>query len=666
MRDYLNSLMAKMMSREMLEAQKLALDESAIVAETDLHGRITYVNQKFLDISKYERDELIGQDHRILNSKFHNKEFFKNLWKTISSGQIWHGEIRNRAKDGSIYWVDTTIFPVNSKNGTPIKYIAIRFDITEKKRIVEELQMANTKAHVAAQAKAEFLANMSHEIRTPMNAIVGMTEILRETMLNNDQKRIVNTLQNACDALLNIINNILDLSKIEAGKLEVEHVPFDIENLVSNTCEIMSSAAQKKGLEFLCYVQPEIQDQFKGDPNKIQQILINLIGNAIKFTKTGDITVSAEIFQNNEDADIIEFKVTDTGIGIPQADFSKLFKNFSQVSNSYSREYGGTGLGLSISKKLTEALGGTISFDSEVNKGSCFYFRLPLYKVRKSKRSNLHVWPNKIAIMKKNQNSVFILKNYIQYLLIPHKITNSVDQLELALSEKNEIDCVIASICTDGDDQRILDLVRKYSVKKLILIFNSTEQTFFKPTHLDGVNITYLKKPYRRTELFTALDKNVNIEIENNKETEQKVQIETDQARILLADDVDTNLDMVKAFLKELPLSIDIAHNGAEAYDLATKYKYDLILMDIQMPILDGRMATQKIRSYEKDKKISPTKIIALSAHATTEEIQESLNVGCDGHLVKPIKKKNTRTSCSKLLTKGFLEEILNVYYTCC
>lgn len=640
MRDYLNNLMAKMMSREMLEAQKLALDESAIVAETDLHGRITYVNQKFLDISKYERDELIGQDHRILNSKFHSKDFFKTLWRTISHGQVWRGEVRNRAKDGSIYWVDTTIFPVTAKNGIPTKYIAIRFDITDKKRMLEELQHANEKVRIAAQAKTEFLANMSHEIRTPMNAIIGMTEILHETMLNNDQKRIVNTLQNAGEALLNIINNILDLSKIEAGKFQLEHIEFDLENLVSNTCEIMSGAAQKKGLEFLCYVQPEIQDQFKGDPNKIQQILINLIGNAIKFTKTGDIIVSAEIYQTTDDANIIEFKVSDTGIGIPQSDYPKLFRNFSQVSNSYSREYGGTGLGLSISKKITEALGGTINFSSEVNKGSCFYFRLPLYKSKNIKKHTVHIWPKEIAIMKKNKSSVFVLKNYIEHLLIPHKITNSVEQLQQVLSEQNEIDCVIASICTDGDDQKIIDLVRKYNIKKLVLIFNSTEQTFFKPTQLDDVEIAYLKKPYRRNDLFLALDKNKTPKAEDIKENKETIEPIVSQSRVLLADDVDTNLDMVKAFLKELPLEIDIAHNGAEAYDLAIKNKYDLILMDIQMPILDGRIATKKIRSHEKENKLLPTKIIALSAHATTEEIQESLNVGCDGHLVKPIKKK--------------------------
>ena len=260
-----------------LASQKQALDSAAIVAETDNRGKITYVNEKFIELSKYSREELIGQDHKILNSGFHPKEFFINLWKTIAKGDVWHGEVKNKAKDGTFYWVDTTIYPVLDESKTFKKYVAIRFDITDKKKALEELQYANEQAKNAAKIKTEFLANMSHEIRTPMNAIIGMSELLKDTYLNTEQERFVNTLNNAGNVLLDIINNILDISKIESGKMELEMIPFNLEDTVYDSVEIMSKTAYGKGLELIVKIENKINTNLLGDSIRLRQVLINLL-----------------------------------------------------------------------------------------------------------------------------------------------------------------------------------------------------------------------------------------------------------------------------------------------------------------------------------------------------------------------------------------------------
>lgn len=644
-----------------LASQKQALDSSAIVAETDLKGRITYVNDKFLEISKYSRTELIGQDHRILNSKYHPKSFFIDLWKTIAQGQVWHGEVRNRAKDGSLYWVDTTIYPVKDEQGKLQKFVAIRFDVTDKKQVLEALQQATEAARQAAAVKADFLANMSHEIRTPMNAIVGMTDILQETMLNKDQSRLVGILGSASAALLDIINSILDISKLESGHFDLEEITFDLEELVDTTCEIMCASVQKNKLEFIKYIPTSLTRKFIGDPGRIRQVLINLISNAGKFTKNGEIYVA--VAQTPDNPSFIEFSVRDTGIGIPEEKHGKLFKNFSQVSTSTSREYGGTGLGLSISKKIVEAMGGTLDFESTIGVGSRFYFRIPIQMAQESPKvpdiGSKQILKKRIIILDNNITSMMATKDLLSsYGAKPIEIEN-IAELKGLLFSQGGCDVLIVNITSDTAESAITEAVKDTAIEKIILLFNAAEQTFFKPSSISNSDVLYLNKPYRRTDLIHAITSSVAKEKINllkpvSRHPPASKISSARKMRLLLADDVKTNLDIVKIYLRDYPIEIDVAENGEEAIKMFEKGSYDLVLMDIQMPIMDGRSATKQIREYEKTRGSVPTKIVALSAHATSEEISESIKTGCDGHILKPIKKKALIEAIQMYTQKNF------------
>jgi PAS domain S-box-containing protein len=397
-----------------LSFQKLALDEHAIVSITNANGDITFANDKFCQISGYSHDELMGKNHRILISREHPQEFFEDMWKTISSGKTWHGDIKNKDKSGSYYWVRTTIVPNLDDDGKPFQYISVRTDITEnierehvldQTRIeaqiateearvaqeieglarkeaetikenlevaVQELDIAKEEAEKANQAKSMFLANMSHEIRTPMNAILGFSQLLlRKKDLDKDTKDSLRTIDTSGKNLLSLINDILDISKIEAGKIELNIIDFDLQPLLEHVSNMFKIRCQQKGLTWnVTEVSNPINVQ--GDEMKIQQILVNLLGNAVKFTDSGKIELVVTSLDNNQ----YKFDIIDTGKGIPPEAQGKIFDAFQQDQEGIKK--GGTGLGLAISKKQVELLGSELLLESEVNKGSHFYFTLTL------------------------------------------------------------------------------------------------------------------------------------------------------------------------------------------------------------------------------------------------------------------------------------------------
>ena len=394
-------------ARRDLENQKFALDQHAIVAITDTQGRITYANDRFCAISQYSREELLGQDHRLLNSSHHATEFFHGMWTTIAHGAVWHGEIRNRAKDGSFYWVETSIVPLLGEDGKPHQYIAIRTDITTRKRAEDELLSAKIstdnandllldslkqadllrdEAKAASEAKSEFLATMSHEIRTPMNGVLGFTNLLLDTPLSAEQRDYTSTIKNSGEALLVIINDILDFSKIEAGKLTVEKLSFDIGQTTRECIGLLSARAGEKGVHLKSLLPENAPTHLVSDPNRVRQVILNLAGNAIKFTPAGgSVSVQMTLLATAPSAGgepasapVLRISIIDSGIGIAKEKQARLFQKFSQADSSTTRRYGGTGLGLAISKHLVELMGGEIGLESEDGKGSTFWFTLPL------------------------------------------------------------------------------------------------------------------------------------------------------------------------------------------------------------------------------------------------------------------------------------------------
>ncbi len=359
-----------------LQGLRTAVEQSAnTIMITDAAGSIEYVNPAFEKSTGYSKAEVAGKNPRILSSNEHDEEFYRPLWETITAGKIWRGEFHNRRKDGSLFWESATISPVQNDCGEILRYIAINEDITERKRLECDLAAALLHAKKAAAAKSEFLGMMSHELRTPLNGVLGFTELLSDTPLDDNQKSFTKTITASGEPLLAIVNDILDFSSIEHGSMTIHAAPFAVDELVESSDVAIRQAAAEKGIAFRCEVGPGVPDHATGDVRRIRQVLFNLLGNALKFTESGTVVLRISPHPSGR---FLEFSVQDTGIGISPEMLACLFNPFTQANSTTSRPFGGTGLGLAISKRLAEAMGGAITVESTPGQGSRFTFRLPL------------------------------------------------------------------------------------------------------------------------------------------------------------------------------------------------------------------------------------------------------------------------------------------------
>jgi len=356
---------------------KKALDESSLVAITDKEGTITYVNDTFCKISKYSRDELLGQNHRILKSGFHSPEFFKNMWETISNGKVWKGDIKNKAKDGTFYWVKTIIMPFLGQNGKPDRYIAIRTDISVQKRTEEKLRETTIELKEMDKKKKEFLSMITHELKTPLAVIMGWSGTLTNPdligPLNEKQEKAADSIDSYAKKLDDIINNLLFTQKLEFGKLELSHLPFQVDNMMENITNNFQKLAEKNNIKLINSTTEKIT--LKSDKNIIEQVFTNLINNSIDFVPKngGVIEINAQ-----KNTNMVFFSVKDNGQGIPKDKQNYLFKKFYQVDTSKTRSHGGVGLGLTVCKGIITELGGKIWFESGPREGTTFYFQIPI------------------------------------------------------------------------------------------------------------------------------------------------------------------------------------------------------------------------------------------------------------------------------------------------
>ncbi|GIV21092.1 MAG: hypothetical protein KatS3mg023_2843 [Armatimonadota bacterium] len=378
-----------------LHARAMEMAANAIVI-TDRNGTIQWVNPAFTAITGYTREEAIGKNPRILKSGRHDQKYYEQLWQTILSGHVWKGEVINRRKDGSLYTEEMTVAPVRDEQGNITHFIAIKQDVTERKRFEQQLEQALEQAQAASLAKSEFLANMSHEIRTPMNGILGMAQLLMDTPLSEEQRDYVTTLKESAESLLSLLGDILDISRIEAGKMELRYAPFNPRQLVHQVARLFAARAREKGLLLQVEVDEEVPATLSGDELRLRQILTNFVGNAVKFTEQGSITIRVRLVEagNIQKAHSlrhqfaipehfstvwVQLAVSDTGIGIPPDKQATIFESFTQADGSATRRYGGSGLGLAINRSLAELMGGTIGVQSEEGKGSDFWVVLPLF-----------------------------------------------------------------------------------------------------------------------------------------------------------------------------------------------------------------------------------------------------------------------------------------------
>ena len=501
----------------------------------------------------------------------------------------------------------------------------------------------------ANEAKSLFLANMSHEIRTPLNGIVGFTEILRSTDLSEEQEEFLSIIDKSSENLLSIINNILDLSKIESNKIEIENIVFDTTEEFESTVETYAVAATEKNIDLNYYMDPTISPKLKGDPTKIKEIVINLLSNAVKFTSYGG-EISLEILKvkDAEGVDKVEFTVKDNGIGMTKDQQSRIFDAFSQADVSVTRKYGGTGLGLTISSQFVELMGGKLELESAKDHGTSFFFSLPLEEVASTEVNYAHAFTD-LTIGKYTQDISTTLDKYLEkyfsYFGPTVKHFESIGELkELADSDT----CKNYWIDIDKAKQNILDAIHGMDKSKLIVMANMTSRNKIEALGIDQSNVIF--KPVTLSKIKTLLSNTTTV---TPKLIEEAVAIQKTRfdAKVLVTEDNIINQKLIKRILEEYGITVDIANNGLESFEKRRSGDYDLLFMDIQMPVMDGLEATHEILDYEEDEALPHIPIVALTANALKGDRERFLSEGMDEYITKPIETTELLYVLNKFLS---------------
>ena len=579
----------------------------------------------------------------------HDRERVGALWQaSISSGSRFDVEVRLRSKSGDYRWYKNLGVPVRDASGRINRWIGTGTDIEDQKRSegaledavarrTLELAEARDRAEAATRAKSQFLAAMSHEIRTPMNGVIGMASLMLDTDLTSQQRCFMDTIRSSGEALMTVINDILDLSKIEAGRLALEQTPFDLSTLLDEATELVASQAASKGLSLSCKVGDSVPLDLLGDPIRLRQVVLNLLSNAVKFTAHGSVSLSVtrEATQNN--LTILRFAIKDTGIGLTPQQQEGLFQAFAQGEISISRRFGGTGLGLAISKRLVEMMGGTIGVHSQPGEGSTFWFNVCLESV--SVFEDAHCFHGKhIALVSSDAQTAQTISSYLDSVGVNVSTFPNIPRPEHKHFDLLLIDSASVLPFSTG-------LWNAFAVPVFILGCKAD----LKWLTTDQTNGTaFIEKPVRRLPLLHALQAIFEGKAANPLTEEQRDQaaVSLQGARILLAEDNKVNQLVAKLLLEKLNCTVDIVENGVEACTAVQRQKYDLVLMDCQMPTMSGFEAAQRIRAFETSGRRTP--IIALTAGVLKEERDRCYASGMDDFLSKPISPKDLRTTLSK------------------
>jgi signal transduction histidine kinase/CheY-like chemotaxis protein len=527
----------------------------------------------------------------------------------------------------------------------------------------EDLVRARDAAEAASLAKSEFLARMSHEIRTPMNGVLGMADLLLLENLSGEQHRSVEIIRRSGETLLDLINDILDFSRIEAGRMELDDIPFDLGDLVEEVTELLSSHAQPKGIALVSEVSPEIPSAFRGDPGRLRQVLVNLVGNAVKFTERGEIVVRVSLDSRDDAAVTARFSVRDTGIGIPVETQAKIFDAFTQADGSTTRKFGGTGLGLTISRQLVEMMGGTIRVESEPGKGSDFIFTVPL---RTMESADLHpsvprpdLTGLKVLVVDDNHTNRKILETQMSaWGMKSHGAGGGDEALSLlraGASESAPFDLAILDYnMPDIDGLQLAGMIKSdpsLSGVRLILLSSVGIRGVGRKAREIGIS-GYLTKPVLRDVLHESIKVVMGVRDPVEKGTfvtrhtvGEKRKI---GGQILLVEDNLANQEVTRAMLSVFGCEVDVAENGQEGLDAIAVREYDLVLMDCHMPVMDGYAATRALRAREKEMGGKHLSVVALTAAAMQGDQDLCLAAGMDDYLTKPFTIRKLGEKISK------------------
>jgi PAS domain S-box-containing protein len=618
-----------------------------------------------------EKDAYLGKNiFQFIDKSSH--ESLKNNLITLRNGvKFGVSEYLAVKKDGTRFPVDSNSTILRDSEGSPIGIVFVQRDITKRKQaeaellntnmqLEESITRANTlavQAEMANIAKSEFLANMSHEIRTPMNGVIGMNGLLLETELNEEQRNYAEIVRSSSEALLTVINDILDFSKIEAGKLELETLDFDLQNLLDDFAATLAMRAHEKNLEFICTAHPDVPVLLKGDPGRLRQILTNLVGNAVKFTAQGEVVVRVTCLEKSDSKVELKFSIRDTGIGIPPEKIGLLFNKFSQVDASTTRKYGGTGLGLAISKQLAELMGGTIGVESEMGAGSDFWFTVRLKVQPKTSKDGQNEITDlaslkgvRILIVDDNVTSREILTLRLSsWGMRPAEAENGPTALRMLASAKEEGDPFLIAVLdmqmpiTDGSMLgQIIKADENLAGTHLILLSSLGDRG--DSQHYAKIGFAgYFHKPLRHAELCNALSSLLVrdvLQIENRAVvTAREIRPLKVKAgvRVLLAEDNATNKLVALGILKKLGLKADAVENGKEVLNALESIPYNLVLMDVQMPEMDGLEATIRIRDTRSAVLDHNIPIVAMTANAMQGDRGRCLDAGMNDYVSKPV-----------------------------
>ena len=620
-----------------------------VVLETD--GRISSCNVAFEHLFGWKEWEIVGINIDEMIAPESLRAEAVSMTRDVQAGNLSVAKTKRCRKDGSL--VDVEVFGVHVvADDQKIGVLGLYHDITDRVASEQALRQAKEVAEDATRAKSEFLANMSHEIRTPLNGVIGMTGLLLDSEMSSEQNEFVHIIRKSGDALLSIINDILDFSKIEAGKLELENHPFDVRQCLEEALDLLASKATKKGLELAYIVDRMLPPVVLGDVTRLRQVLVNLLGNAVKFTDAGEIFISVLSQPIGNNRHNIYFAVKDTGIGIPHDRMNRLFRSFSQVDSSTTRKFGGTGLGLVISQRLAKLMGGEMWVDSQLGEGATFHFSIQVTadsesEIQRKSQDSGSLAGKRLLIVDDNETSRFVLsRQSANWGMIPTAVSSGAAALNLLQTGQTFDIAILDMQMPEMDGLMLAEQIRETISEKqlpLIMLTSLGQSLGDKRSQLLAA---YLAKPIKPAQLHKILEQTCSQDVVKRDAVEIDKKIELDHTlgetvplRILLAEDHLINQKVALRVLERLGYRADLAANGYEVLDALRQQRYDIVFMDIQMPEMDGVEATHEIHQMWAESE--RPYIIAMTAHALVGDKEFYLSQGMDDYVSKPIDIEN-------------------------
>ncbi|MGD9723893.1 MAG: response regulator [Pirellulales bacterium] len=642
------------------EEKYRSIFENAVegIFQTSLDGHYVSANPALARIYGYDSPDALRSGVCDIQHQLYvdpqRREQFQRLM--LRDGAVIAFESQVYRRDGSVIWISENAHVVCDAQGRPLYYEGTVTDITDHVQS-DSLRREKEAAEAACHAKSQFLANMSHEIRTPLNGVIGMLDLLAGTDLSAKQQRYAQIAKSSADSLLSLINQILDFSKIEAGKLELDIADFDLRTVMEDTVEMFAGRAQQKSIELACQISPDVPTSLRGDPDRFRQIVINLVNNAIKFTEQGEVVVRATLDRQSEEQTVVRLAVSDTGIGIPPERHGRLFHSFSQVDVSTTRKYGGTGLGLAITKTLVELMGGQIGFESRPGHGSTFWCTLSFGRQSAEQRDVCRIPQElrrlRVLALDDNATNLEILREqFTSWGLSLTTVSEGVQALETlrqAAAAGRPYDLAILDVqMPDMDGFQVAQAVRADAVIRdiVLLVFTSMGQDLDE-MDLAALSLSgYIHKPVRQSRLLDAIVNATSQALVVRSQLPAACAPAKDAqtqrgARVLVAEDNEVNQIVVSEILARAGIECRVVGNGRTAADLATREHFELVLMDCQMPDMDGFEAARHIRTHESASPFDAPRrrvpIVALTANAIKGDRERCLAAGMDGYLTKPI-----------------------------